>query len=1655
MKGFIAKIMSVVMVISTIMPGLNQAIVYAQESTAIPLNTGGISIQASVDVGLTFGGNNYTPNTITALPGQEISQGSIHLHLDTRNVSTQNNIKYYYLLDPTTKINFIVNETINGIYEAEYRVFNRIDGEWILVPADPSQIQVHSATTATFVPATELMGVLGEDHPTHRIRANEDNTGIIFGFVPNQGFSFRQNGRTVHFRMDASGQGIRYVTDGISDGVIYNFYAQDSTLSGHTKFFTGIDTNNIGAIPFTSGRTDGLDASNTINYRNTAYELDYNNGELPVDPSVGMAIRFQEPMVLWIDENTNPNYTPSSLMGVENNAEYTIPALISMNDNRGASDLLEIRINNILELSANPSSINIQSSAETQPGNDSFAKVIRDSDINSNLPRIIEVRLTELIPSTLFNALRIETPGIVAEGNTIATRAARLTPLGTAYTFPLYTYIYQDGEFSIEFEPYVGFSGVYVLTRSGGADGTGGEVRRIYFDGSQPIVNIPLPSEIGIGINSVFQILFTPNQTIDSSLITPLPNMLYSERTNYTPTPSDMEIGSPRNFEITEYNLRPLDIYEAPSLWGTEGLLKMNLRWSVGSASYIRDIINDTEDKFINITYAVNKALRPEADLGTAFAYIDMRIEIVQGNNLQATYTVRHLNRDNGNVLDEGLVILEEDNQGLVYMEVEMELPATRSELSQSEAENSDPNFLYPRIYYLNMEVLDGRMRASTFESITLNDLLRPLLPPLQNFNIIEGSTTDNSVELNWNIPGNEVLDYIENSSFPLETLGEELNLGVNLYISQNENLMRELANLDGLEARRLFSSSFLAAPLQDGNTITLGGTSLNDLRNDNIVLIENINIGDYTNSILNSQNYLYTLGLEGLDENQRYYVYATLVSTYEVNTLRDEYESILSQLLGFTTAGIPNIPDDYDRIPSPPNLSIRDIGLNTATLYWPYVELHTVDSPISVHYEIVRIRNEQMDNRHLNTSANINEFISIISEDMPNTELTFLQTPPHEGGNLEIYNGTSFVPVNTSEYNLVFNPTQLALTDNALSSNQIYFYYIRTVRTVEIDNQVHVAHSEWSAETATTSTLSAPINLRVDNSFNNYDPMTEFMIRFDAPILNLELLRSETAFYYSIREEDGDFSNPIRMDAQLLINSASNSSESGHTNFTYKISGLKPNTSYTVRVHMRNLLTNDTSPWSNNVTTRTQFNQDVVNEENELGSWLDYYKQELQQLIKDPYWILQDANNEFRVVYRPSMFDNLLNASVDSQILLAQSDNNVNTHIYYIPSSIIHKANEQEKGFTIRIDDIEVIIPPKALNPNYNEELLSINNYIRNGDIEDYYIRITAIKTRFTGNIGGNEPLSDQIQVSFEVVGSEVSTVKWDLDILEMYLNEIDLEARSNIVRNWLLDSLRRGRPYDEMVRRILEFVQEFKRDLIRRTNTSFNRERRINRTIHELDQSMIIIYRENQQGLVVNGYRWTGRWEEINTSDFLGFKGIRSNIPGIFVFAGRVVTVPGLAQEPNAGLAFSIITKYSLDEALGINGTINLDTLSTRHMFIESVARIAGLPTGGNSTQFLTNKGYFVPGGNLQTHISIQEAIYLMMSIYEIRTDTKLEAISIRNHSATANIQGINARYLPSIRAAFEIGLYSNTDMVPNGNITLRQMLEMLTLLDTKVSL
>jgi hypothetical protein len=123
---------------------------------------------------------------------------------------------------------------------------------------------------------------------------------------------------------------------------------------------------------------------------------------------------------------------------------------------------------------------------------------------------------------------------------------------------------------------------------------------------------------------------------------------------------------------------------------------------------------------------------------------------------------------------------------------------------------------------------------------------------------------------------------------------------------------------------------------------------------------------------------------------------------------------------------------------------------------------------------------------------------------------------------------------------------------------------------------------------------------------------------------------------------------------------------------------------------------------------------------------------------------------------------------------------------------------------------------------------------------------------------------------------------------------------------------------------------------------------------------------------------------------------------------------------------------------------------------MVVDSAARIVGAPrVTANSNAWLRDQGINLPPGAAQAPVSTQEALHLVMLVYEAQTGTSANSIRITNFGLTSNLQGLNPAFATSFRAAIELGLYRQTNIQPAASLKIGELLDVLTALDSLIGL
>jgi hypothetical protein len=842
---------------------------------------------------------------------------------------------------------------------------------------------------------------------------------------------------------------------------------------------------------------------------------------------------------------------------------------------------------------------------------------------------------------------------------------------------------------------------------------------------------------------------------------------------------------------------------------------------------------------------------------------------------------------------------------------------------------------------------------------------------------------------------------------------------------------------------------------------------------------------------------------LDGLDWNQQYYFFADLVVTQYTRDEQGELHvekylptstqpsrdmidpSIFTGIAGATTADDKlNAPEPDERKPASPLLTAdRDsITDQSVILSWNTITAApgevTPPDAITFEYQLIRLENTRMSDEAYSSTENtgFKEFFDNLEN---RNKLGWIID--QEDSTVRVYNEPGnpsafiLVPADSDKYKYepAWRNIPIRFTDMTLLPNHLYFYYVRVMRTVTTidpktgEEKVRRAMSGWSGVSVTTHPVQAPKDLKVESSMA-YDRMTEVKISFNAQV-DLTKLDVDYKLQYQLKPDSDDWLDPKDMNKTQLTDpdNISNNND-GTTHFIYHIAGLEPNTLYSLRVRLYDINADEGSLYSNVVQFKTDMDQEEYDDDHRVGNWMDYLEKLLAELIKDPYWLAQENASALTVVYRPGdMFNTVLGASSDASVWLY--NNGANTATYYIPATVLQAAQNAGKGFRISYDDLTVMLPTRFIDRNYNDAVISISNYVKTKEINDYFIRVSITRSRISGLVESETPLGRQTNVKMELVGvsSAVGDIQsWDKKLYAEFAEILDKKLNNQDIKKAMTEQVKDNNILSQdMIKYIEKLVADTKTDLLKVVNDNLRTRTgsvgilstRVT-NVNKMDAAMTLIADVGDNGALtsVNGYQLqNSSWMPRAVSDYYNGKGMTSTVPGTFVFTGHTINIPGIDTTLDGGYIGSLVAKYALDDYLG-RGGVDMKQTATRLMVAGCIARMAGAPKTADPISWIpSNLNMTLSSRSANGAVQVQETLAMVMALYEKKTNTPVSSITIRNYTTTAGMTGLDARYAQAVRASFEIELVNDTSIRPAASVTIGQLLEILAALDKKVKL
>ena len=1513
------------------------------------------------------------------------------------------------------------------------------------------------------------------------------------------GFSFKYAGRTVHFLL-RDGR-FYYATDGIDPGKIYDF-----DLTRHRQ----------------SGAIDPTDTAQYFAYPVPEF-TPYSHVGQPGAPGFGYSINAVLPGgLIWKDQISTPPPNPARYLVSENaglnenirpgaGRQYLhtkLPYLMQWDktENRFTTHVtadieLALELYDRQNIITNTKSFRIdkeylKDSAQSSLAlNQIEARNTRIADVVHSA-EYFTVVLGDMDPGQLY---RVEVKGNTAETN-IETRTTYLE-YGSAYTLMEHTFV---GETMIIW-PYKDVQGTYVIGADSNASFTGNNEHEHFFPPRNVVTTIvdragngePVARPIPISPDSAgfYRIVFIMEENSNIKILS---------QASWAQLIPGTGVKTPTEFFVNS------DLKRAPDWFtGEKGELMLNLRWDLGEMIRINNLVAHNADR-LSLAYDLSRSFVPRDDPGNYSTFADLVLDIVPRGNGLAAENVVVTSPINGLFIERvGNVEITSDFNMITKVDhyyIDVSLKFSANSVSYYSASRM---FLYPNIYFMLVKPthLGGHplenIGAAPSKSFTIDNLTPPEMGSPQNPRAPEnklvsevneaGQIIEASLAYEFAMP-----DYIRFRDYyrPEIEMEENVEWRFHFYIAQAEAPLRTATYRDTDGVNKPFyklspqgKEVAAVAPYTDGSklylssdssalTISRGANGAHNgkqareaLRDNKIVWIEDVVPAMDADGVPSRQQ---SFTLDGLDVNQSYYIYSeielivTSGGALVFNRPEDSQSQIqrrelifhtgVSQLVGITTKGLPNAPKPGEKTPvAPTEFGVRDVQDTSTTLEWKGV----TDSSGTIEYELLRIRNEQLDStgKLLTDRSSFPE----LWEKFPDTLTVKLDAQKNANSNhIMRTNGSDMLRWNPStglleevnEAFYTFDPHDdggfMVYEDKTLTPNQVYFYYLRAVKTTDGVE----TYSNWVHTTLTTVPVKRPADLRIEppRSGREYDLEKEVMFSFTAEVAPASISSGEFSFWYELKKEGESWSAPIRMTVATLERWVEPIGSTGVYRYVYRVSGLDNGASYTLRVFTQDADGNK-SLNSNEVMFKTDFNQDDYNKKEEIDRWKEYFRALLEEALKNPYWPLYDTAGRLEVVYRPTMFPQQITEAMDANINLAQGG--ISRAIYHIPLSAFTSAENAGKGFRIVLDNVEIIIPSTVIDFNLNSTAIDMASKIRTGTIADYYITL-SIDRRYLASVDGLETATQETGIRFNVIESSVLTERWDRDMFNLLAAEVERKAWDAGVLDGLSDRIDDKKTSEEIIKYIESVVDETIRDFSNTLRSEFSRATKSEYGI-SLDRRFTIIGRNTLEINVGNGYEYVaGAWVQRDTTPYGEGQAMYPAAAGTFIFAGRPTSIPALVGVPDGALMTALIYKYNLEDFFGQISYETLERYANRDMLAGTVARIAGAPRGADSIAWLNqNRQMGLSARNSQAPIEMQEALYIVVSLYGFKTNMPIANIQIRNFAITNNMTGLDNKYRQHVRAAFELGIYTDRNMRPESAVKVREILKILVDLDKRVKL
>jgi len=973
---------------------------------------------------------------------------------------------------------------------------------------------------------------------------------------------------------------------------------------------------------------------------------------------------------------------------------------------------------------------------------------------------------------------------------------------------------------------------------------------------------------------------------------------------------------------------------------------------------------------------------------------------------------------------------------------------------------NFEADFEFPGVNYIRIRAIterDGVLGSSSYSvptSLSLS-MLTYEIP------IVEGMTYEPfysliptepmGVVLDW--PAIDVSNYENNMLFPVDKEVEDVTYSV--YVSADKDSVLNLKDTN---------VTYTQLPTTPGGDLTIDAAGLQILRTKDAQGDGNVIFFNLTRSRDSSADI--STRIEGLDLNNSYFVRVVVTANvYDlINDTNEDRRGKPSSVLEITTPIVPPEPGDDEILPLAPEqlkIDFFDDSLLSTTIEW-VIPGQTTVALNTFGFEVLSVEDLRLPTALAGKDKRIVDIVQDASLSSFKTEAWRIF---YEGTDIVLkkYDKVTGLWVTQDFALLKISDKGIRIIDDNNSPNRVNYYY---VRTMSVRDGSPLKTSNWVPGTITTSPVKGPINLIVDyDSGYTYLPKKEVIVRFDAPIPDTAIINTEYVMELYVKSEnDVDYIKATNINVPTTDTSTyyaqylkAEEGPIGFQRLTYKISGLKSGKQYYIKVRIEDrtklievLPDGSTSypksPFSDRISTRTEFDQTDYDKEAKYKQYIDYYLKKVNERKQKPYFDLKATTDLATAKYRQNYVDGFLELNKNKQYNLVVY--NKKTSVYYFPSDMLKTGNDLNITFAVEPKSQLLAVKPYSIGAGITKEINSVVTLIQsyNSNLEDYYVQLLVSVGDYTGLINSASPSSPVVNIQMNIIASKISEDELDI-YMENAFDQAVIRGKENLI-TLLEQELALGINDTKLTSIVNKVIEGVEIDFSASGQTLYDSylDRKVY-PVAAVDKAMTIGIAPSDLDATHFVYSKQSTDWKLESSNFYNQRyNISTKNFGTYISALASGT-SGLGQYYTPE-QLSLINKYQLTDIFTSTDLKSSTKTMLNSQMIRSFARFVGADAYTDTKAFLVGKGITVPTYMEQGTLTKELANYLYVQVYAKKNQINLDAVVIRDYNAIEDIGSITANYKNTLLKGVSLGIITlnQKQIYPKQAVTVKEFFNLI---------